>query len=247
MAQLSQDPSYAPYLPLVHRAVLSRLFTQLSEVYSSVRIAHIFELVEPLNANITPETPGLSAEAPYTRERIELFVMGCAKRGELRVLVEHVEGNVTFVEDALPRTRVSELARALHTALLKIDPPGASSSTAAEKYTALVAGAQEDRRRLLVQRAVVARRRELVSELLVRREREEASRRADTARRERLEEEQRAQQERRAREMARVQREIESVRREEAKKLAEQLKARGNLKVNEEVRFVSCEHGRHSD
>jgi len=234
VAQLAQDPSYAPYLPLVHRAVLSRLFTQLSEVYSSIRIARIFELVEPLNANITPETPGLGTEAPYTRERIELFVMGSAKRGELRVLVEHVEGNVTFVEDALPRTRVSELARALHTALLKVDPPVASTSNASEKYTALVAGAQEDRRRLLVQRAVVARRRELVSELLVRREREEASRRADTARRERLEEEQRAQKERREREMARVQREIESVRREEAKKLAEQLKARGNLKVNEE-------------
>ncbi|KAG8696333.1 eukaryotic translation initiation factor 3 subunit A [Ceratobasidium sp. 394] len=232
VAELAQDPSYAPYLPLVHRAVLSRLFTQLSEVYSSVRIPHIFELVSPLNANITPETPGLNAEAPYTPERIELFVMGCAKRGELRVFVEHIEGNITFVEDTLPRTRVSELANALHTTLLKISPPPAID--AQEKFAALVAGAQEDRRRLLIQRAVVARRRELVSELLVRREREEASRRADAARRERAEEEQRALLERRERERARVQKEIENVRKEEARKLADQLKARGNLKVAEE-------------
>ncbi|CAE6463210.1 unnamed protein product [Rhizoctonia solani] len=233
VAQLAQDPSYAPYLPLVHRAVLSRLFTQLSEVYTSVRISHIYELVAPLNANITPETPGLSSESPYTPERIELFVVGCAKRGELRVLVEHIEGNVTFVEDALPRTRVSELAHALHASLLKIAPPPSAAESAAEKFAALVKGAQEDRRRLLIQRAVVARRRELASELQVRREREEASRRADTAKRERFEEEQRALQERREREKARVQKEIESVRKEEARKLAEQLKARGNLKVND--------------
>ncbi|CAE6352828.1 unnamed protein product [Rhizoctonia solani] len=233
VAQLAQDPSYAPYLPLVHRAVLSRLFTQLSEVYSSVRISHIYELVAPLNANITPETPGLGSESPYTPERIELFVVGCAKRGELRVLVEHIEGNVTFVEDVLPRTRVSELAHALHTSLLKIAPPPSAAESAAEKFAALVQGAQEDRRRLLIQRAVVARRRELASELQVRREREEASRRADTARRERLEEEHRAQQERREKERARVQKEIENVRKEEARKLAEQLKARGNLKVND--------------
>jgi translation initiation factor 3 subunit A len=235
VAQLSQDPSYAPYLPLVHRAVLSRLFTQLSKVYTSVRISHIFDLVAPLNANVTPETPGLSTEAPYTPERIELFIMGCAKRGELRVLVEHIEGNVTFVEDALPRTRVSELAHALHTALLKISPPPTAVESAGEKFAALVKDAQEDRRRLLIQRAVVARRRELASELQVRREREEASRRADTARRERIEEEQRAQLERRERERARVQKEIESVRKEEARKLAEQLKARGNLKVADVV------------
>ncbi|KAH7333951.1 hypothetical protein B0J17DRAFT_771043 [Rhizoctonia solani] len=233
VAQLAQDPSYAPYLPLVHRAVLSRLFTQLSEVYSSVRISHIYELVEPLNANITPETPGLGSESPYTPERIELFVVGCAKRGELRVLVEHIEGNVTFVEDVLPRTRVSELAHALHTSLLKVAPPPSAAESAAEKFAALVQGAQEDRRRLLIQRSVVARRRELASELQVRRDREEASRRADTARRERLEEEHRTQQERREKERARVQKEIESVRKEEARKLAEQLKARGNLKVND--------------
>ncbi|KAG8742566.1 eukaryotic translation initiation factor 3 subunit A [Ceratobasidium sp. 414] len=232
VTELAQDPSYAPYLPLVHRAVLSRLFSQLSEVYSSVRIAHIFELVSPLNANITPETPGLNTEALYTPERIELFVMGSAKRGELRVLVEHIEGNVTFIEDTLPRTRVSELANALHTSLLKISPP--PPVDAQENFAALVAGAQEDRRRLLIQRAVVARRRELVSELQVRRDREEAGRRADTARKERIEEEQRAQQERRERERARVQREIENVRKEEARKLADQLKARGNLKVAEE-------------
>ncbi|GAB1522076.1 eukaryotic translation initiation factor 3 subunit A [Rhizoctonia solani] len=233
VAQLAQDPSYAPYLPLVHRAVLSRLFTQLSEVYSSVRTSHIYELVAPLNANITPDTPGLNSEAPYTPERIELFVMGCAKRGELRVLVEHIEGNVTFVEESLPRTRVSELARALHTSLLKIAPPPSAEESATEKFAALVKGAQEDRRRLLIQRAVVARRRELATELQMRREREEASRRADTVKRERLEEEHRAQQERREKERARVQKEIENVRKEEARKLAEQLKARGNLKIND--------------
>ncbi|KAF8752939.1 Eukaryotic translation initiation factor 3 subunit G [Rhizoctonia solani] len=172
VAQLAKTPHMRPTYPF------------------SVRTSHIYELVAPLNANITPDTPGLNSEAPYTPERIELFVMGCAKR-----------------ETSFPTTySCFELARALHTSLLKIAPPPSAEESATEKTR---------------------------NELQMRREREEASRRADTVKRERLEEEHRAQQERREKERARVQKEIENVRKEEARKLAEQLKARGNLKIND--------------
>ena len=46
--QLSTDPAYAPYLPLLHRVLLSRLFNQLSQVYSSVHLSHSLPSVQML-------------------------------------------------------------------------------------------------------------------------------------------------------------------------------------------------------
>ncbi|KAG5220853.1 eukaryotic translation initiation factor [Salix suchowensis] len=109
----------------------------------------------------------------------------------------------------------------LHNSLLVIEPPrhALTAEEQQEKVKSLVAVAQAERKALQVRRALVARRRELLSELTVRKEKEETSRRAEIARREKEEDERRLREEARKKERERTQREIESIRAEEAKKL----------------------------
>ena len=134
-AALAKDSSYAPYLPLLQHAVLSRLLSQLSQVYSSIQISNLLELVSPLRSQ-TEESPGI-----FDAEQVEAYVMGCARRGELNILVDHAAGSITFVDSTfsavedspssnmtstgaiqpstseIVRTRLSQLASCLHNSL----------------------------------------------------------------------------------------------------------------------------------
>ena len=96
-----------------------------------------------------------------------------------------------------------------------------------------------ERKALQIRRALVARRRELLSELSVRKEKEEASRRAEFFRKHQEEEARKAAQDLRNKEVERARREIENIRVEEAKKLAQSLKEKGTLKVDITVRRLS--------
>ncbi|PCH34580.1 hypothetical protein WOLCODRAFT_139453 [Wolfiporia cocos MD-104 SS10] len=248
---LPADNAYALYIPLLQRAVLSRLLSQLSQVYSSIKISNLHELAAPIR------DLGIEGASAYDEEQIEAYVMGCARRGELNVRVDHAEGSIAFADSAFVavedpssstsahanavqpsasefvRTRLSSLAECLHNSLLSLYPPAPLSEDEQQaKFTALVSAAQTERKALQVRRAIVARRRELLSELSVRKEKEEASRRAELTRREKEEESRRALEEVRKKEMERARREIENIRNEEARKLAQSLKEKGSLKVD---------------
>ena len=203
-------------------------------------------------------------------------VMGCARRGELCIRVDHSAGTITFLDDAfvatteeplvatasgapreaeiqsstaeLVRTRLSRLAVCLHNSLVVLEKrPDARSQTdddeekrqqGQQKFKALVAAADAERKALQLRRALVARRRELLSELSVRKEKEETSRKAEISRREKEEEGRRVKEDIRRKEMERVKKVNDSIRVEEAKKLAQQLIDRGVLKgVSNEVRL----------
>ncbi|KAI0631697.1 hypothetical protein C8Q77DRAFT_1177634 [Trametes polyzona] len=252
LKSLAADSSYASYVPLLQHALLSRLLSQLSQVYSSIKIANLLELVTPLR-EVAVEGSG-----SYDNEQIEAYVMGCARRGELNVRVDHAAGSITFtdspfaaVEDPTSstsmvnvsavqpstsefvRTRLSNVALTLHNSLAALYPPVAPSEEEQQtKFAALAAAAQAERKALQIRRALVARRRELLSELSIRKEKEEASRRAEILRRQQEEEARRAAQELRNKEVERARREIENIRVEEAKKLAQSLKEKGTLKVD---------------
>lgn len=252
---LSTDAAYASYVPLLQRALLSRLLAQLSQVYSSITLEHLRSLVAPLRST------GGEGEVPaYDDAQVEAYVMGCARRGELAVRVDHAAGSIVFIDDAfsaepgtsasalrrdgevqagtaeLVRTRLSGLAGALHTALGTIEPVEVlSEDSQRARLEQLVAAAQAERRALQLRRAVVARRRELAQELAARKEKEAASRRADAARREREAAEVRAIEDQKRRERERTIREIENIRKKEAQDLAESLKARNVLKVKIDV------------
>ncbi|KAI0073341.1 hypothetical protein K474DRAFT_1666713 [Panus rudis PR-1116 ss-1] len=248
---LSSDSSYAQYLPLLQRALLSRLLSQLSQVYSSINITQILDLVAPLK-----ET-GIEGSSAFRDEQIEAYIMGCARRRELHIRVDHAAGNITFVDDAfaaiedpssstmanvgaiqpsssdLVRTRLSTIATSLHNSLATLYPPTQlSAEEQQEKFAALVAAAEAERKALQLRRSIVARRRELLSELSVRKEKEEASRRAEMLRREQEEQSRRLAAEARQRDIERAKNEIEKIRAEEARKLAQSLKEKGSLKVD---------------
>lgn len=251
---LAADESYAGYLPLLQRALLSRLLSQLSQVYSSISISQLLELVAPL------KNTGLDGSDTFDDEQVEAYIMRCARRGELDIRVDHAAGSITFVDSAfavvedpssstmasvsavqpstseLVRSRLSSLAISLHNSLLTLYPtPQLSQEEQQAKFEGLVAAAAAERKALQLRRSVVNRRRELLSELSVRKEKEAASRRAEISRREKDEEQRKAVEEARKREVERARKEIESIRTEEAKKLAQSLKAKGSLKVDIEV------------
>ena len=192
--------------------------------------------------------------------------MGCARRGELRIRVDHATETITFIDEPfahpddagtsasahdtttvqpssteLVRTRLSALATVLHEAVRVIDPvPDVSEEEQAAQQAArfgeLVAAANAERRALSLRRALVARRRELLSELSVRKEKEEASRRAELTRTKKLIEEQREKEDAKKKEIERARREIETIRTEEARKLAQELIKRGGLQLSVAVR-----------
>ncbi|PIL32545.1 transporter [Ganoderma sinense ZZ0214-1] len=250
LRSLASDASYASYVPLLQRAVLSRLLSQLSHVYSTIKISNLIELVAPLRA--------VAAEGTYDDEQIEAYVMGCARRGELNVRVDHAVGSITFadspfaaVEDPssstsaaalgavqpstseFVRNRLGSIALTLHNSLAVLEPPAQPTEEEQQaQFAALVSAAQAERKALQIRRALVARRRELVSELSVRKEKEEASRRAEMMRKHQEDEARRAAQDLRNKELERARREIENIRVEEAKKLAQSLKDKGTLKVD---------------
>ena len=259
LKELSADAAYASYLPLLQRALLSRLLAQLAQVYTTMEITKLLDLVSPLRD---------SFEGAYGPAQVEAYLMSCARRGDLKIRVDHAEGSITFLDEAftvsnassspvagpsssgsasfdktvqpsvneLVRTRVSSIATCLHNALLMIEPPQPVSSTAqSERVATLLAAAQAERKALQVRRSIVARRRELLSELSVRKEKEEASRRAETLRREKDEEARKALEAVRRKEQERKMTELENARKEEARKLAMSLKEKGTLKVDLDV------------
>ena len=201
----------------------------------------------------------IGLEGAFDEEQVEAYIMGCARRGELDIRVDHAEGSITFCDDAfvsaeestsvpvavrehaiqpstaeLVRTRLSKLAQSLHNSLNRIYPPYSSQLSKEEqqaKLSSLVSAAEAERKALQLRRALVARRRELLSELSVRKEKEEASRRAETSRREKDEEARRQKEDARRRELEKVRKDVEAIRNQEAMSLAKALKDKGKLHV----------------
>jgi len=258
---LSDDAAYSQYLPLLQRALLSRLLSQLSQVYSTIKVSNLMELLQPLKESGIPDV------CTYDAENVEAYIMGCARRGELSVHVDHSAGTITFIDDPfvstddlssstsriheipiqpstadLVRTRLSSLAVCLHNSLSAIRPERETLSQEEQQanFSQLAAAANTERGELRNRRALVARRRELLTELSQKKEKEEISRRAEFSRKQKEEEERRLIEERRRREVENAKKEIENIRTEEAKKFALSLKEKGNIKVDINVCLFEC-------
>lgn len=260
---LSEDAAYSQYLPLLQRALLSRLLSQLSQVYSTIKISNLMELLQPLKESGTVDI------CIYDAENVEAYIMACARRGELNVHIDHSADTITFIDDPfvsaddftysasrahetpiqpstadLVRTRLSSLALCLHNSISAVHTETESLSEQEQqvKFSQLAAAANAEREELRNRRALVARRRELLTELSQKKEKEEISRRAELARKQKEEEERRVVEERRRREVENAKKEIESIRTEEAKKFAQSLKEKGNIKVDINVCLLEHPH-----
>jgi translation initiation factor 3 subunit A len=246
VSSLAEDADYAPYLAGLRDVVLSRLLQSLSKLYSSIQIEHVLDLVGAFK--------GTSWET--SEQELEKFLMATCKRGELSVSVDHVAKAVTFQEDAFdkptPLTEItnlqvgngnvtdsplSRLATALQNTAYYLDPSLAEAArqAKAEAFAQALAQAEEERKAIQHRHAIIARRRQKLEEINTRREKEEALAKAEKAR---LAAEEAAKREAELyaqRERERIQKQIDAVKAEEAKKLADTLKARGGLKVDVEV------------
>jgi translation initiation factor 3 subunit A len=254
---LSKDTSYAPYLPLLQRALLSRLISQLAQVYSSITIENLLALLQPLRDALAD---GGGDSTIYKPEQIEAYIMRVTRAGELNVRIDHASGTLQFVDDpfagsddqqtspsshgivvqpsaaSLVRTRLGGIAAALNHVLAILDPlPVPSAEEQRARVTTLITAADAERKALQLRRAIVARRRELLSELAARKEKEEQSRRSEESRQVRHDEARRALEDARRREIERARAEIQQRRNEEARQLAQSLRERGNLKVDIDV------------
>ena len=265
---LSEDASYAPYLPLLQRALLSRLISQLAQVYSSITIENLLSLLQPLREALAE---GSGDSTIYEPEQIEAYIMRGTHKGELNVRVDHASGTLDFVDDPFSgfdntqvatssthgivvqpsaashvRTRLSGIATALNHALTILEPPPVPTADEQRaRVAALVTAADAERKALQLRRAIVARRRELLSELAARKEKEEQSRRSEESRLAKYDESRRAVEDARRREIERARAEIQQRRNEEARQLAQSLRERGNLKVDIDVsRVKGCDNNR---
>jgi translation initiation factor 3 subunit A len=188
--QLASIEEFVPYLPHLRRVILSRLLSQLSQVYSSLSITYLLKLVAPLNQHLPEDSPDR-----FDQENIEAFIMSTAKRGELLVRINHSTGGLTFVDDAfmasgastsasslqpspgrLVRTRLSNLAECLYTVVEQLSDGG---DTVPVDFKAVYAAMHSERQALQARRSIVARRRELQAELLARKQNEERSQQAE--------------------------------------------------------------------
>ncbi len=103
-----------------------------------------------------------------------------------------------------------------------------------EVFARAVAAAEDEHKAAIARKAILARRKELLEEMATRKEREESAARAERARAAAEAEQKRIAEETKKREQDRINKELEAVRIEEAKKMAKSLQERGGLKLSEE-------------
>lgn len=241
LGDLAKDEAYVSYLPLIRQVLIFKLLSQLSEVYSSIKISKLKALVKPLNDSFD-KTP--TSCAPWADQKLETILMSAVRTGQLFIRIDHAEGIITFSESLFTPSapvslqpspgsvfisRVNIVATTLHTTLQALYP--VSQPSQEEKTQGLINAAQAERKAVHVRQLIIARRRELLSELSVRREREEASRKAEQLRREKEEESRRAIEDVRRRQLEQARKTIEQSKTEEARRIAQTLKTKMNVPI----------------
>ena len=271
ISQIAQDEEMAKYVQPLHSVILTRLFQQLSQVYDSVKLAKVMELVSAFKAPYN-----------YSPVEIEKFVLNACKKGHLNIRVDHVEQAITFQDDPfeakfhpaamgssssgtmggasssgsssmtasvetdavrlqqtpseLVRTQLSRLAVCLDTTLKTIDPSILEAAQEAKKevFARAIEVAEREHKAAVARKAIIARRKELLEERAAVREKEEAEAKAERLRLQAQAEQTRMAEELKQRELDRIKKEMEAVRIEEARKMAQSLRERGGLKLSEE-------------
>ncbi|WFD31036.1 eukaryotic translation initiation factor 3 subunit A [Malassezia sp. CBS 17886] len=251
LAQIAQDPNMAKYVKPLHSVVLTRLFQQLSQVYDSVKIQQVMQLVSAFHA-----------PHHYTAADIEKFCLNACKRGHLSLRIDHVSQAIAFQDDVfaadvhpavvgtsdadavrlqatpseLVRTQLARLAESLDATMRVVDTDtlrDAEETRAAAIRTAGAAVAEEHQS-AVERKQKIERRKELLREMAKKRKEEEAVAKAERLRLHAESEQRRFAEEARRRELDHVRKEMEATKLEEARKMAQSLKERGGLKLSEE-------------
>ncbi|KAJ1920091.1 eukaryotic translation initiation factor 3 subunit A [Tieghemiomyces parasiticus] len=244
LVELSAHPEQGKYVKALQVCMVTRLFQQLSQVYTVIKMDHLKQLVD------------FPAPLSYGPAQLERFIVNGCRRGEFPLRVDYRARTIHFTSDVFGesahaaasgpqlqptpadqvRGQLSHLARGLQALTRAIEPQ--QSERQVEARVAAVATAlhrmKEEHERVMQRKAVIERRKEIIETLNARREKEEAREKALNVQRELEAERTRLAEETRRREVERLERERDAIAKEEARRLAESLKAKGGLQVDEE-------------
>lgn len=251
LGKLAQDPDMAKYVKPLHSVVMTRLFQQLSQVYDSVKLEQVMELVSAFKAPYS-----------YSASDIEKFCLNACKRGHLNLRIDHIARAITFQDDVfaadmhpalasssetdrvrlqslpseLVRSQLARLAESLDTALRVVDKDDLARAQEARKAALqrAIESAESEHKAVMERKAMMNRRKELLRELARRKDEEEQAAKAERQRQHAEAEQRRFAEEARRRELEHVRKEMEAAKLEEARKMAQSLREKGGLKLSEE-------------
>ena len=263
IAKISQDESgMGRYVKALHSVILTRLFQQLSQVYDKVKVTKVMDLVSAFEApyNYTPAQIEKFALNACKRGHLKLSIdhieqaitfqddvfeadvhpsaQPTATSGPIAIASAAETDSVRLqsTPSELVRTQLARLASTLDSTLKIIDPSVVEKAVADKKqaFAHAIAVAEQEHRAAVARKAILARRKELLEEKAAQRDRDEAIAKAERARLAAAADQKRIAEETLQREQERIKKELEAVRIEEAKKMAQSLKERGGLKLDDE-------------
>lgn len=257
VAQLAESADYAQYAAPIRHVVLSRLFQQLSQVYDAVSVDHVLSLVAPFSIGkdqlekfvmaackrselaVRVDHVGNSIvflDEPFASTSTSASVAASSPVASTSALAAAASSSTQLQAPTadLVRTQLVRLASILQATVQHIDPSLAEKAREDQRalFARALAQGEVEQRAASARRAIVARRKELMEELSARRATEEAVAKAERNRIAAETAKKREEEEFKRRARDKIQREIDQVRIDEARKLAESLKQKGGLKVD---------------
>jgi translation initiation factor 3 subunit A len=246
LSQIGADEELRKYVLPLQQVILTRLFQQLSQVYTDVKLEDVLALAQ------FPDPFQVSAAT------IEKFIMNGCKKGDLSIRIDHSTGILTFDSDVfssakalhpgsaagsaeadassvqrlqstpseIVRTQLSRLSRALYTAVQYVDPSFNEDRQKARRAALerAKAGFEKEHADLLARREIIQKKKNEIANQAAARQREEEQRRKQKLQEMQAAETERLAQEAKERDERRLQAERKRLQREEAEKQLKELK-----------------------
>ncbi|ODQ65606.1 hypothetical protein NADFUDRAFT_82631 [Nadsonia fulvescens var. elongata DSM 6958] len=243
IAAVASEPKFSAYIKPLYQVILTRLFQQLSQVYEAVKLEFVLKLA--------------TLPAPFNASHIEIenFIIKSCKRGQLSVQLDHDNASITFKNDlfnkpkttsaestsslqATPseivRSQLSRLGKVLFATVSQVDRVFIEEQAANKKASIerAIAGIEEERAAVAARYEFIEKRKEEAALAKVQRESEEQRKRLQKLHDEQLAEKIRIEEDKRKRELLRIQKEQDAIRDQEKKKIAEEINAKGIIKID---------------
>ncbi|WPG97443.1 Eukaryotic translation initiation factor 3 subunit A [Acrodontium crateriforme] len=245
LSQIGADEEMKKYVLPLQQVILTRLFQQLSQVYTDVKLEDVLALAQ------FPDPFQVSAAT------IEKFIMNGCKKGDLSIRIDHSTGVLTFDSDVFSsakalhsgsaagsaeseassvqrlqstpseiiRSQLTRLSKALYIAAQYVDP---SFNEDRQKLRAAAlkrseAGAEQEHTELLARREIIQKKKETLANVHAAKQREEEQKRKARQQELMAAETERLAQEAKERDERRIQAERKRLQREETEKQLKEL------------------------
>lgn len=246
LSQIGADEEMRKYVLPLQQVLLTRLFQQMSQVYTDVKMDDVLALAQ------FPEPFQVS------RSTVEKFIMNGCKKGDLSIRIDHSTGFLTFDSDVFSSAKAmhpgsgagsaeadassvqrlqstpAEIVRSVLPRIAKcfykvaqVVDPSFNEARQAAKLAALQraeAGAAAEHTELIARRETIQKKKESAASAQLAKQRDEEQKKRARQQELQAAETERLAQETRDREERRIQAERKKVQREEAAKQLEELK-----------------------